>query len=100
MPNIKLSYFYRDCGNYKNFGFVILSNSGNMEFSAVKALIASTLIDGQWFYAKEWLLPELFFDQINFQIDPSWHEFENIEYTFEPATTLVTLDLFLKGLSN
>lgn len=79
MPNIKFNYLYRDGGNYKNYGFVILSNPGNLALTEVEKLIRNKLIDGEWFYADEWGLPELFFEWVDFRDDPTWHEFESID---------------------
>lgn len=81
MPNIKFNYLYRDGGNYKNYGFVILSNPGNLALTEVEKLIRNKLIDGEWFYPEEWGLPELFFDWVDFRVDPTWHEFGNVENT-------------------
>jgi hypothetical protein len=80
MPNIKLTYLYRDSSNYKNFGSVVIANPQNIDLNIVKELINSRLIDGCWFYAHEWQLPDLRFADVN-ESDPTWHEFENIEYT-------------------
>jgi hypothetical protein len=45
-----------------------------------------------WFYADEWELPELFFDTFHFRIDPTWHEFESVEYSEEVANAEINLD--------
>ncbi len=88
MPNIKFNYLYRDSGNYKKYGSVIFSNPGNMQLQEVEAIIRQKLIYGEWFYADEWGLPELFLKIVDFRIDPTWHEFESIELTEEAITAL------------
>lgn len=59
------------------------------------SLIRSKLIDGAYFYADEWCLPELFTEYIDFRIDPTWHEFEALELTDEPANTPLALTHFI-----
>ncbi len=105
MPNIKFSYRYRDSGNYKKFGSVIFDNAGSplgepagtegVDLVELLSLIRSKLIDGAYFYADEWCLPELFTEYIDFRIDPTWHEFEALELTDEPANTPLALTHFI-----
>ncbi len=95
MPNIKFSYLYRDTGNYKKFDFVIFANHDNIQLLALETIIKSKLIYDTYFYPTEWKLPEFFTDPIDFRIDPTWHEFESIEYTDETANTLLDLNEFI-----
>ena len=84
MPtNIKFNYLYRDAGNYKQFGNIILSNPNNISIDLVTDIIRKNLIDGEFFEAGKWGVPSLFFDTKN-EDDHEWHEFENIEITQEP----------------
>ncbi len=108
MPNIKFSYRYRDSGNYKNFGSVIFDNAGSplgepartedIDLVELTTLIRSKLIDGEYFYADEWCLPELFTKYIDFRIDPTWHEFEAVELTDEPANAPLDFADFIANL--
>jgi hypothetical protein len=91
MPNIQLSYLYRDSGNYKNFGSIVFANSSNIELRTVEKHIKNALIDDSWFYAHHWQLPDLRFPDIN-ESDPTWHEFESVEYTELPANTPQNVD--------
>jgi len=100
MPNIQFNYLYRDSGNYKKYDFEIFDNPDNIELSEIESLIKSKLIWGGWFYAEEWKLPELFLSFFDFKIDPTWHEFESVEYTEEPANSSVGLDEFMKHVSD
>jgi hypothetical protein len=59
MPNIKFSYLYRDSGNYKNYRSIIFENPAGIALSTLNEAIQSKLIDGTWFYAAEWGLPDL-----------------------------------------
>lgn len=76
--NIKLSYLYRDYSNYKQYGSVIFANPNNVAFETVMHIIASNLIDGEYFIAQDWDVPELFFDERN-EDDHQWHEFEALK---------------------
>lgn len=53
MLNIKFNYRYRDSGNYKNYGYVILANPDNLELSEIENLIRAKLTDETWFYADQ-----------------------------------------------
>ena len=99
MPNIKFNYRYRDGSNYKNHGSAIFSNPQNIELPYLKKLIKSKLIDETWFYANQWKLPNLYFTPFDPETDPTWHEFENIEYTEESANTLLSLTEFIKCIN-
>ncbi|SHN25745.1 hypothetical protein [Mucilaginibacter sp. OK098] len=94
MRNIKFNYLYRDSANYKKYGAVIFANPDNIELSERETLIRSKLIDGQWFYADEWGLPELFGGTFDYRIDPTWHEFEGVEYSNELAIQFIAIEKF------
>lgn len=94
MPNIKFNYLYRDSANYKKYGSVIFSNPDNIELSEIETLIRCKLIDGKWFYADEWGLPELFLETFDNRIDPTWHEFESAEYSNEVAVLFISIEKF------
>lgn len=81
MPNIKFSYLYRDSGNYKYWGAVVFAHSGAYSLVELEALLGVKLIDGTWFYADAWGLPEIFPACCDFRTEPTWHEFAGLEYT-------------------
>lgn len=95
--NIKLSYLYRDGANYKNFNDVIFLNPSNLSLLAIEALIKEKLIDGAWFVANDWDLPDLHFKEYpwDFEIDHGWHEFEGVEETLEIVTDNKNINDFL-----
>jgi hypothetical protein len=97
MPNIKLSYLYRDSANYKTFGYAVFANPNNLTLEAIAAHIRTKLIYDQFFYANEWQLPDLFPTTFNPYDDPTWHEFESIALTNEPATLKRPCCLFNVG---
>lgn len=98
MNNIKLNYLYRDKSNYKNYGYVIFAGEACDDLEDLKSIISANLIDSTWFYADDWNLPDLHFDQWNNSDDHNFHEYESIEYTNEPPTTLITLAQFKNQL--
>jgi hypothetical protein len=66
-----------------------------LQLSELETLIKSKLIDETWFYAEEWQLPEIFTDIVDFIIDPTWHEFESVEFTDEAANSTISLTEFM-----
>ena len=90
MPNIKLNYLYRDSANYKNFNSVIFKNDLSISIEELETLIKSKLIYREWFYADQWKLPELFSSFFDYTIDPTWHEFESLEYSEETPNSTLT----------
>jgi hypothetical protein len=84
MPtNIKFNYLYRDSGNYKQFGNIVLSNLNNIAVDLIEDIVRGNLIDEEFFDAHKWGVPLLLFDTKN-EDDHEWHEFERIEMTDEP----------------
>ncbi len=59
-------------------------------------LIQSKLIYGEYFYAAQWQLPEVFTDIVDFRIDPTWHEFESVAYTDAAADAGISLAGFME----
>lgn len=95
MPNVKFSYGYRDGSNYKKHDFVVFDNSVGIELSDLEHIIRQKSIFGEYFYATAWGLPEFFTDYVDFRIDPTWHEFECVEYTDEPPNAPMDLAEFI-----
>ena len=100
MMNIKFSYLYRDAGNYKAFGEVIFENPEGIAIEELEQLIRSKLIDAQWFYAREWTLPDLHFEKWDDDLDHGFHEFEGLTYTAEAANIDLTLSNFRELVKN
>lgn len=85
--NIKLSYLFRDGGNYKTFGYVILSNPGRRSTEQIDNDLRRTLIDGAYFYPEQVQLPVL-----NYGEEGMWHEYEKTEMTDEEVTDERTIE--------
>jgi hypothetical protein len=90
MANIEFSYLYRDAGNYKNFNSIVFANINNVNIDSLEQLIRSKLIEGNWFYADQWLMPDLHFHTWN-NFDHDWHEFESVTFTSKSAGFSVSL---------
>jgi hypothetical protein len=86
MLNFKFNYLYRDGGNYKNYGAVVVANPENLSLLECEKLIRAKLINDTWFYAEEWKVPKLFFADFD-PTDPIWHEFESVDFCDESAST-------------
>jgi len=76
--NVKLNYLYRDNSNYKQYGFVVYSNSNNLSIEVIRDAIFKNLIEGEFFNAEKWGVPEVFFES-NTKDDHEWHELEGVE---------------------
>lgn len=96
--HIKLSYLYRDAGNYKNYYEIVFSNPHNISIEEVTTSIENHLIGGLWFVASDWQVPDLHFkdEPWDNDLDHEWHEFDNIVETLELPTTTESIDHLLK----
>ncbi len=81
ITNIRFSYLYRDAGNYKLFGQVVFRNPENLSLEETRGKIRAQLIDGEFFDATKWGLPLLQFEDYLPEVDHSWYEFEDVEFT-------------------
>lgn len=97
--NIKFSYLYRDSGNYKNFKELIFANPKGLSILDLEALIISKLIDGMWFYAKDWGLPDLHFEDWDEDLDHGFHEFESLSYSEGLENAPISLEIFYKTVN-
>ena len=99
--NIKFSYLYRDGANYKYFNEVVFSNPNEIPLEKIDAIIRANLIDGCWFVAKEWNLPDMHYKEYAWDndIDHGWHEFEFVEETDKLESEAVLIDEFLRQIA-
>ena len=100
MPNIKFNYLYRDGGNYKKFHSIIFENDQSISIEELESLIKSKLIDGEWFYADQWKVRDLHFDNWDNELDHTFHEFESTEYSYEAANSVLRLTEFIEILKS
>ena len=97
--NIRFNYLYRDGGNYKQFGYVVFSNTLQKPLPVIDEIITSNLIDGLWFYADKWHLKDLHKFLWDNNLDHNWHEYESIEECEENVTN-GDIAAFLQGISD
>ncbi len=95
--NIKLTYLYRDGANYKQFNEVVFCNPEKILLEEVEETIIASLIDGTWFVADNWSLPNMFFKEYmwNNEVDHNWHEFECVKETEMLPTEEMAINKFL-----
>jgi hypothetical protein len=96
MANLKFSYQYKDFTNYRKVNEIVFSNPHNRPLNEVQQIIKEHLIDGKWFYASEWEVPDLHFDYWDAEADHFLHEFLLIEETRERCSNNSTIDNFLE----
>lgn len=91
--NIRLSYLYRDGGNYKQFNDVVYTNKANLSLTYIRETLKSYLIEEAWFYAEHWGLQDLHAFAYDKDMDHNYHELEDIEETTYPPTSADILQL-------
>lgn len=83
--NIKLNYLYRDGANYKQYHYEVYTNLQGLSLEEIERRLREQLIDGEWFYNHNWDLKDLHYHAWDNEIDHTWHEFDCIVLTYEPA---------------
>jgi len=77
--NIKFNYLYRDAGNYKQYGSVILSNPDNLSLEKIEKQIRANLIDGEYFIPSKLNIPFINEFPYDAELDHEWYEFVGVE---------------------
>lgn len=93
--NLKFEYLYRDAGNYKQFGCVVLKNPTQIRPDTAKEIIKPYLIDGEFFYPDKVQVPRLENHDFDPEMDHDWYEFEKFSTTNEKSTEPFTAQEFL-----
>ena len=95
--NIKFCYLYRDAANYKQYNEIIFTNPNDKSLVEIQALIRNNLIDGNWFVAKHWNVPDMHFKEYPWDtdIDHDWHELDSLEETNELSKEKISIEEFL-----
>ncbi|RZK17481.1 MAG: hypothetical protein EOO43_13455 [Flavobacterium sp.] len=96
MMNIKFSYLYRDAGNYKQHNEEVFSNTYGLSIDEIDKRITLQLIEGEYFSATKWGLPDMHFEDWDQELDLPFHEFLNIELTIESTTQSDIVDFLQK----
>lgn len=98
--NIKLNYEYRDAGNYHVSGYEIFSNPDCLSLIEIESKIKAALIDSEFFDPSDWKVRRLKHDDWIPELDHTWNKFESIEYSNEANTISMSINDFLKSISN
>ena len=97
--NLKFEYLYRDAGNYKQFGFVVLKNPSKIDPENATRQIRPYLIDGEFFYPEKIQVPCLEKYEFDPEMDHDWHEFDKFSLTDEKPTEAINAHNFLERFS-
>jgi len=108
MANVAFTYLYRDGGNYKQAGQIVVSNPEGLSITEVEAELKSL---GGFFIAHQLGIPEVFLWSAETHYDPSeesswpdfcineddhcWHEFDGLAETSDSLTDPRTLQQLL-----
>ena len=80
-----MEYLYRDAGNYKSWGAVVVPNASDpLALDEIEAIARTSLIDGAWFVAAAAGLPDLHGDDWDDELDHDWHELHGFAETAAP----------------
>ena len=66
----------------------------------ISKLIKDHLIDDEWFYASEWKVPDLHFDNWDSEDDHFLHEFHSLEETYEQPVNDSTIEDFITTIKS
>ena len=97
--NIKMTYLYRDGGNYKTWYDVVLPNRTGKTAEQLTEELKKHLISGEYFdqaLAPLPIEPEHDFDE---ELDHTWLEFHSLKGTSEPMTVKEDIEDFIACLA-
>lgn len=83
--NIKMTYLYRDAGNYKHWFEVVFPNRGGISVEQLSTEIKQRLISGEYFDQSQAPLPFEYPDSFDPDMDNTWLEFHSFEEVDENA---------------
>jgi len=92
---------YRDGANYKKYNEVVFLNNTEKTIEELEVIIKKALIDGKWFDATQWKLPDLHFIEYKWdpEIDHDWHEFLSVSESHKLPTSPLLLSKFLRYIN-
>jgi hypothetical protein len=96
VKNIRFYYKYRDAANYKQYGFVILSNPAQFSLEYIIEKLKDSLIDQEYFIPWVCRIPMIHKFPFDPELDHEWYEFDYVEETNEEVTDERTIDMFIK----
>jgi hypothetical protein len=81
--NVRFEYLYRDAGNFKNWGEVVITNPRQISVELITAMAEKVLIDQAYFVASKANIPDLHFAERVEELDHDWHEVDAFQTTDE-----------------
>lgn len=93
--NIELEYLYRDSGNFKNYGSIVLANKNNLAAEKVDRVLVELLGEDRAFIASRLEVPERFFADFPYDPDLDWdmHEYYQASDTNLPVNDVQGRDI-------
>ena len=79
--NIKMTYLYRDGGNYKTWQEVVFTNHSGKTAEQLTDEIKQRLISGQFFDQGRAPIPFEYPDSYDPELDHTWLEFDSLKET-------------------
>lgn len=92
--NIQFNYLHRDDGNYKLFGSMVFSNVNNLTLEEIEKATREKLIDGEFFYPKEWNIDFLEGSHKSIYFI-GWYEFEGVSFKNEGKSEIIDISELL-----
>jgi hypothetical protein len=84
--NIRIGYLYRDVGNFKSYGCIVVENPGQLPAPIVEKELRRVLLDAMYFVASSVSLPDLRFTPLISHLDHDWHELEEVVDSTQPQS--------------
>lgn len=96
--NIKMTYLYRDGGNYKHWFEVVFPNRGGISVEQLTKDIKQRLISGEYFEQSQAPVRFDYPDSFDPDLDHTWLEFYGFEAVDEHAETDQDIRDFIASL--
>jgi hypothetical protein len=96
--NVRLTYLYRDAGNFKNWGEVVFANPRNFSIAQVDQMIRDALDGDIYLVADHVDLSDLHFEDFKYDLDHGWHELHEVELTDATPTDERSINEFIEVL--
>ncbi len=96
--NVKLTYLYRDAGNYKHWQEVVLTNGSGKSVEELTAEIRKYLHTGEFFDQALAPVPIEIDDEYDDELDHGWLEFSRLEENGEGVTENQDISDFIASL--
>jgi hypothetical protein len=96
--NIEFVYSYTDSNRAKTTGEIIFPNPDNMPLGEIEYQLKSRLIQLEYFYHSDFMVPSLFGEYADLNVNPAWHTFVSVGSTDKEPTDKRTISDFISNL--